>query len=283
MKISFLKSLFIISIILIFTSCTSNNPIVEIDKEWKDNNITENIESDTRTDSEDSKENTMSWKENEENENTMTEEEFNDSWSAKAIENETDLWNFFDDENIGLSLNYPLGSELLSEDQYPTDLNETYFKVSLKEIWDQENPSDFSKEDQEKNIEELSAWKFWVQNWFSLPESEKVKTVWFLFAQDYITLSRFEVCDVTLERELVFYYNNKEVKVTSFAPVNKLKELMPEYFITDKDNCPDDVMWDFEKQKDFYKTLNEGNAPEEIQNWFDDFDKMSETIIFDNK
>ncbi len=279
MKNLFLKILFIISIILTFTSCTSNNSQVKTNEQWKRNNIKVN------TIKKDEKENkdVIIKKNMKSNENIMTEKEFINSWSAKAIENETDLWSFFSNDDIGFSLNYPLNTELLSEDKYPTNTNKTYLKITINSIWNQESSTDFSKEEQKKNIEELSKWNFWVKNWFSLSDSQKVKSIWFLFAQDYITLSRFEICNVTLERELLFYFNNKEIKITSYAPIKKLKKLMPEYFTTNKNNCWNELIWNFEKQKDFYITLINKKASKEIQYWYDDFDKMSNTIIFDHK
>lgn len=219
-----------------------------------------------------------------ENNNEISEEEFNNSWRAKAIESETDLWNFFQNEEIWFSLNYPLNEILLSKDEYKTNEDDFYFKIDIKEIWENnDEPMRLSNTEEMETIAELSAWNFWKNPDFTFENSKKVTSIGNIFAQDYLVLSRFDVCDITLERAVVFYFNNKEIKLTSFASINKLKESMPEYFTIDESNCGTISMWNNEKQNDFYNSLIEWTAPDEIQTWFNDFDKMSESIIFDNK
>jgi hypothetical protein len=70
-----------------------------------------------------------------------------------------------------------------------------------------------------------------------------------------MVVSRFEVCNVTVERMLVFYFNNKKILITAFAPKDKLKASYPDYFMLDKDNCQTETRWKFDRQAEFYKTL----------------------------
>lgn len=286
-------SLFILVSLIIISSCSRGSKPMEQNETTK---IEENIDTTKNVISEDMTDKTVSEDNDDEDNvvseeetytdsenNVMTEEEFNNSWSAKAIESETDLWNYFDDENVGFSLNYPPAMTLLNKDEYVDDLYKAYFKISMKDIWISEDPMDLSVEEEVKNIETLASWEFWENFDMIFDKSKNVKSVWFLFAQDYMVLSRFEVCDVTLERSLLFYYNNKQITLTSFAPINKFKELMPEYFTTDKVNCGEEIMWNLDKQNEFYETLINKEAPQEIQTWFDNFDKMSEAIVFDKK
>ena len=79
---------------------------------------------------------------------------------------------------------------------------------------------------------------------------------------------------------MLFYFNNKEITITLYGPVDKLKTTMPEYFTVDEANCGMDTIWDFDKQNDFYEALANGKGSKEIQEWFDLFDQISETIIF---
>lgn len=214
------------------------------------------------------------------NGNDMSEEEFNNSWRAKAIESETDLWNFYDNTQVGLSLQYPLNTTLLWDDSYPESDGKIYMKINLKEIWEANDEAmSLTSEEEKENISTLSTWEFWENADFVFDDSKKVIPVWNTFAQDYFVLSRFDVCDVTLERTVLFYFNNKEIKITSYFPKSELQKLMPEIFIKDELNCWPDLMWDNSKQSDFYNALNEENAPEDIQMWFNDFNKMIETIL----
>ena len=40
------------------------------------------------------------------------------------------------------------------------------------------------------------------------------------------------------------------------------------------------IMWNFDKQSEFYQKLKTNQAAPEIQNWYDNFDLISEEIIF---
>lgn len=259
-----ISSLFFV--ILLVSSCFVESPKEKISTLEESNNIEEKIEvnSDNYTDIDN---------------NNISEDEFNNSGRAKAIESETDLWNFFQNDEVWFSLNYPLNAKLLLENEYNNDF---YYKINIKNIWwTEEVPMSLTKEEQEKNIVLLADWKFWENPDFVYENSKKVVPIVNIFAQDYIVLSRFDVCDVTLERTLLFYYNNKEIKIISHAPENLLKELMPEYFSKDEMNCGKEVMWNIEKQNELYNSLVENKSSNDIQTWFNDFDKMIKTINFD--
>jgi hypothetical protein len=55
---------------------------------------------------------------------------------------------------------------------------------------------------------------------------------------------------------------------------------MSTYFIADSTNCGKEKRWDFDKQNDFYIALQNGNAFEEVQNWYDTFEQISKSITF---
>lgn len=211
------------------------------------------------------------------------EQEFNDSGRAKAIESESDMWQIYEDKDIWFSFKYPIWTNLITEENYTLDPNQSYIKVEIKNIWDKVAPNDLTKEEDMKNIEDLSAWKFGVNYDNPIQESKKVDTVWNIFWQDFLVLSRFDVCNVTVERVLVFYFNNKKIILTSYAPTSTLRTSATDYFMLDEANCWQDTRWDFDKQKDFYQSLVDNKWPQDIQIWYNDFDKMLETITFDHK
>lgn len=269
------KAISLISLIILISACSLNNSEEEISSTEETQNTVVVETWSTDIIEEESFSNT-DWSE-------MSEEEFNNSWRAKAIESETDLWDLFDDVDNWFQLNYPLNTTMLSNDEYPENNDNVYYKINVKNIglWDDE-PMSLSKEEEEKTIKALSSWEFWENPDFIFEDSKKVTPVANIFAQDYLVLGRFDVCDVALERSVVFYLNNKEIKITSYAPTNKLKEIMPEYFTTDQDNCWEELMWNSEKQAELYSSLIDGVASNEIQTWFTDFDKAIETITFND-
>lgn len=193
------------------------------------------------------------------------EQDFNESGRAKAVEDVTDLWQIYDNPEVGISFKYPIGMDV---------------NVEIEDIGMGEGPMRLTEEEEMETIEALHSGEFGMNADFVLDSSKKVKSVGFLFAQDYMVLSRFEVCNVTLERSLLFYFNNKEITITSNEDVSMLRETMPEYFTFDEENCGEEMIWNYEKQDAFYKTLESSNGSEEIQYWFNTFDEISETVIF---
>ncbi len=189
----------------------------------------------------------------------------------------------YDNPEIGFSFEYSSDIHLLKEGSYASDPNQSYLHVELKNIGEKIDPMDFDKEDAIKNIESLSAGKFGLEYDFAFQPSKQVRSVGFLFAQDFLVLARFEICSVVLERKLLFYFNNKQIVITLNAPVKKLKESMAEYFTINEENCGDEQIWDFEKQEEFYNRLLAGSASTEIQKWFNAFEQISESIIFSHR
>ena len=210
MKKIFKTLLLLITLILVLGGCSLNTPI-KTEQTSSKQEIKENV--------------TIPQKEI-----SPEEKEFNESGRAKAIEKETDLWQIYDSPELGFSFNYPMHVKLLKDNEYNEDTGETYIKIRSKDIGTKEWPTDLSLEDEKKNIKTLHRGEFGINRGFSLENSEKVKTVGFLFAQDFMTLARFEVCNVTLERSLIFYFNNKEITITLYGPIDTLKETMSEYF-----------------------------------------------------
>ena len=197
-----------------------------------------------------------------------------------AISEGTNGWKKYDNPAVGISFKYPSDIILLKKDDYNIDPEKTHMKVVICNIGETNAPMDLNKEDARRNIEALTGGKFGVEYDFPFPLSKKVKSVGFLFAQDYIVLMRFDMCDVSLERSFLFYYNNKQIIITLYAPINKLKKTMPEYFVVNKEMCGNYKMWNMDKQNEFYKKLVAGNGSKVIQNWYNSFDQICEEIIF---
>ena len=193
---------------------------------------------------------------------------------------EAENWLKYNNPEIGFSFEYPSNLLFLKENEYNQDSQKSFIKLEIKDIGKVEDPMDFNFEDAMKNIEALSSGKFGLEYDFPFTPSKMVKTVGFLFAQDFLVLARFEICNVTLERKLLFYFNNKQIVLTLYAPTKQLFKTMPEYFTIDKANCGDALIWNQEEQTDFFNSLKVGNASPIIQKWYNQFDKISETIVF---
>ncbi len=201
------------------------------------------------------------------------ETEFNASGRAKAIEGETDLWQFYEDEDAGFSLKYPHNVVLSSEE------GNLFLDIKVIKIDDLDYPG-FDKVDVLKDVQSLKNKKLPENSgqYWELPISEKVRNIGELNGQEMMVLSRFEVCDVTFERKLLFYHNNYQVVLTLREDKSNIVDNLPQYFKLDEENCGGEIVWDFDKQDQFYKDLVAGKSFFTAQEWFDNFDKIVDTI-----
>lgn len=192
---------------------------------------------------------------------------------------ENDNWQTYTDDEAGFSLKYP-ENVVLDRDSY-NDREKDTIRVSISsdDVDILDNPSGYDKENVLKIKESLDKGKVGPNIDWSLDESKKVKSLNGKNGQEFMVLSRFEVCDVTFERKLIFLSNNKLVEIALFGPNSKITESMPEYFVKDDENCPgEEAVWNYDKQDQFYQELANGNGSEITQEWFDSFDEIVETI-----
>jgi hypothetical protein len=200
--------------------------------------------------------------------------EFNNSGQAKAVENETDLWQFYENERAGFSLKYPYS---VSMDDAKGNLSLT---IESTKIDDLDYPG-FDKEEILKDIQSLKDGQYGNEYDWALSVSKKVRSLESLNGQEFMVLSRFDICDTTFERKLLFYQNDLRVIVTLKEDKRNIIDNSPEYFTTNEENCQTEKIWDFNKQDQFYQDLVDNKGFFTAQEWFDTFDKIIDTIEID--
>jgi hypothetical protein len=209
----------------------------------------------------------------------ISEEEqvFYDSGRAKAIEKESDLWQFFESPEADFSFRYP--HNVSREASESTRL---FLSIDTKAIAEMEEfaPLGFGSDMALKNKEALARGEYGEGVDFSLPASQTVRNLGAVNAQDFMVLGRFEVCDKVLERKLYFFHKEHQVVITLEIPRERVASAIPELLVTNFENCGEERVWDFGKQPLFYTELVAGNGEEAIQEWFDTFEQIVETIEF---
>jgi len=206
-----------------------------------------------------------------------SELEFNESGRAKEVNGETDLWQFFVHKDAGFSLKYPYNVVL--------DGNEGNLSLAIEvvKIDDLDYPG-FDKAEVLKDVQALKDNKLTENSgqYWGLPLSEKIRNLGELNGQEMMVLSRFEVCNVTFERKLLFYHNGYQVVLTLEETKSNIVDNSPQYFELNEENCGIEAIWDFEKQDQFYNDLVAGGSFFTAQEWFDTFDKIIDTIEIPN-
>ncbi|MBU1956503.1 hypothetical protein KKF09_02500 [Patescibacteria group bacterium] len=174
--------------------------------------------------------------------------------------------------------------------KYPHDVNfsgagEALFDLSVEsnKIDFLEGTMGFNKETALKNVESLKIGEYGEEVDWPLTESKKIRKINGKNAQEFIVLSRFEVCDVVFERKLYFFQNNHQVTITLSGPKSEILASSPEYFETNEANCGNEKIWDFDKQAMFFKDLAGGAGSAIEQEWFDKFDEIIKTIVLDEE
>jgi hypothetical protein len=205
------------------------------------------------------------------------EQEFNESGQAKAILDEVDLWKFYESKEGGFSIKYPHDVSFDGDTENLLDLT-----IEIDEVEGLEGTMGFNEETALKNVKSLEKAEYGETVDIPLKESKKVRDIDGISSQEFMVLSRFEVCDVTFQRKVYFFNDNKQIVITLSGPKEMIIDSMSEYFETNSDNCGDEKIWNFEKQKDFYKKLSENRGVGIAQDWFNSFDRVIDTIRFNN-
>jgi len=187
-------------------------------------------------------------------------------------QDETDLWQFYENKEAGFSLKYPY---TVTMDEKVGNLVLT---IESKKIEELDYPG-FDLAEVLNDIELLKQGQPGANyvDW-ALDASEKIRNLGAVNAQESMVLSRFEICDVTFERKLVFYNNGYRVILTLKEDKSNIIDNLPQYFTLNEENCGTNSIWNFDKQIDFYQELVAGKSFFTAQEWFDTFDKIVETI-----
>jgi len=197
----------------------------------------------------------------------------NKNTPEKTTKPETDLWQVYEDQSVGFSFKYP--PTVVLENGEKGNLALTVESILIDEL---DYPG-FDKTEVLNDVQLLISGQPGTNysDW-ALDLSEKIRNLGKINAQEFMVLSRFEVCSVVFERKLLFYHNNYRVIITLKETKSNIVDNLPQYFETNEENCGTNVIWNFDKQEQFYRDLVVGKSFFTAQEWFDTFDKIINTI-----
>ncbi|MDD5639223.1 MAG: hypothetical protein PHR47_00210 [Candidatus Pacebacteria bacterium] len=199
----------------------------------------------------------------------------------EQTKNETDSWKVFEDKNAGFLIKYPTDVALVETGENQTEGNNLYkLSVESKKIDLLDGTMGFNKETALKNLEFLKNGNYGENVDWPFEASKSVTKIDTVNAQEFVVFSRFEVCNVTFERKLYFFNNNYQIVVTLTGPKKEIMTSMPDYFKTDKDNCGEEKIWNFEKQGQFLENLKKNTGSDVALRWFNVFNQIKGTIKF---
>ena len=203
------------------------------------------------------------------------EEELTAAARAKAI-GEVEVkesWQSYEDSEAGFFLQYPPNVSLETDGEFQ-------LVIESEAIETLAGPMGFTKETALTNQAALMSSEYGEEIDWPVPESKTVRNLGDMNAQEFMVLSRFDICDVTFERKLVFYPNDHQVVITLIGPRKHLANSMAQYFTTDEKNCGETKVWISEEQGLFYQDVSDDWGSAAVQNWFYIFEEIVRTVKF---
>lgn len=192
-----------------------------------------------------------------------------------------DTLRIYNNSEVGFSFKHPSNMKEVDNIYNNEDLA---YKVSILKVEDiqEDAPACGDKQTALDNIEYLKNGnpEKVCLGWHPLIESIKLVNLGEVNAQDSVTLRSWDICDLSFERELLFYYNGYQVDISIVGPFSKIINSMSDYF---GDNvCGEAHAWidDDDIESKFYNELLNRTASPVAQEWYDSFDDIVETIKF---
>lgn len=199
----------------------------------------------------------------------------------------------FENEEAGFSLIIPEGVELMdAEHLVPSSTGSIALTVRVDSVDGLEEAGLYSKGMAEEVMQNLEKGELGPGLDFEEEKSEKIVSLGNLNAREGMIFGRFEVCNVTFERILVFY-PKKDDKVYQVVlnlrmPNEKMIPAFPDYFHTDPDNCGEELAWIQQAEtgenmrifSKFHHYEVQKNEHPLIKEWNTAFDAIKESIKF---
>jgi hypothetical protein len=187
------------------------------------------------------------------------------------------------DETGSFAFQYPADRLSLSSNLFVTADTSDYKLAIMKQRPDSLNSSYyyFDKQKIQEDIAALKEGKFGADIEYSYKPGQKVIGKDGRFLKEFVIFSRSD-CDVCFERIVVFYEGGVQHLFVLQGDIEKLKESLSGYLVTDKKDCQGLAAWGDGKTDILYKELSEGSAPQKVQKWYDSFDEIIASLTFDS-
>ena len=189
---------------------------------------------------------------------------------------------FYYDSDGEFVLGYPDSNVTFSTSSWLVANNESMVlsirKIKIDNIGGQ--TLGYDKETAMKDESELADGSFGEDIDFPFEASKKVLQIGDNFVKDFLVFNRFGVCDVTFEREMIFYKNGYQFIVNFKGQADQIKKSMPDYFKVDSENCGQEPVWKLDKLGDFYNSLTGESASQPARQWLDSSESMVKSMDF---
>lgn len=195
--------------------------------------------------------------------------------------NEISGWQTHSDSKAGFT--YKSSPDLTIGSTIPSTFKQLNLTVSSQNISDlpEQAPMGLGRSTTLQDQQALAQGQYGQEIDWALPSSKKVRKLNGINAKEFMVLQRFEVCDVTFERKLIFFKDNYQITFTLYGPKDDIIANSPQFFTFDQQQgCANDFIWKQSGPIAFYQNLANQTASIPAQNWYNTFDQIVSTISF---
>jgi len=183
-------------------------------------------------------------------------------------------------------LSFPLEATLSTNPMVSATEQDKILSITITKLEDipQSTFFGYDKDTALKDSEELKQGNYGQDTDIPVKDSQKVLELDGINAKEFTVLSRADEIGITFERVLVFYNNGFQVIIDWKGNSEEITKDCKDYF-TDSEINTSGIEWKKDNGKilyeDLYTKLSNGEAPEAAQDWFDAFDTIVSSIIFE--
>lgn len=180
-------------------------------------------------------------------------------------------WDTYTSE-LGFTLKYPQEVEF-----YPSNKEKSLLVVKVLDL-DTLTATSTIGEEWEKLANDIEKGEE-GDNWgVVLENSRKISKIGDTYVRKGVVFSSDESCDVIFEKEVIFAIGRKLVTISLLGNKDAIIKENIDYFRDNIEACPDNKVWHFERQSEFYQKLEQNELAGSAKIWFDLFDEIIDTL-----
>ena len=173
---------------------------------------------------------------------------------------------------LGFTLKYPQEVEF-----YPSNKEKSLLVVKVLDL-DTLSATSTIGEGWEKLANDIEKGEA-GENWgVVLENSRKISKIGDTYVRKGVVFSSDESCDVIFEKEVIFAIGRKLVTISLLGNKDAIIKENIDYFRDNIEICPDNKVWRFERQSEFYQKLEQNELSGSTKIWFDLFDEIIDTL-----
>ena len=202
----------------------------------------------------------------------------NQAFTNTVVVDQTLNWEIHKEQKPGFNLKYPKEIKIGKPGEASNKLILSIGSRKIENLNPENSEYGYDPELAKQDQAELKEGNFGLSFDNFVPETDKIVKLRQTNAKSFMVLSQDNLCNVTFERVLIFYNNEYQIIITLTGPKNLIMNSVDYLFDLDTENCGEESIWKSEAKEEFISLINKDESLKEIQNWYNTYDEIIETI-----